>query len=133
MLIGAGSGVVPLMSILRTRARVKSPVAARLLYSSRQAADIIYREELHQLVCRQDGLSLTHTLTRGVPDGWTGESRRVDQDMLRALAFPAAQAPQIFICGPTTFVEVVADHLIALGYPAAQIKTERFGPTSTRS
>jgi len=133
MLIGAGSGVVPLMSILRTRDRMTDPNPARLLYSSRRDTDIIYRDELDHLVSKQNGFSLIHTLTRGVPDAWTGESRRIDLDMLRTHAFPAEREPLSFICGPTAFVEAVADHLVALGHAAACIKTERFGPTNIQS
>lgn len=130
MLIGAGSGVVPLMSILRTRDQQKSPVPARLLYSSRTDTDIIYRDELDELVSKQNGFSLTHTLTRSVPNAWRGERRRVDADMLRAHSLPAEQRPLSFICGPTAFVEAVADYLVALGHAADDIKTERFGPTN---
>jgi ferredoxin-NADP reductase len=129
MLIAGGSGVVPLMSMLRTRGKVGSRVPARLLYSSRTAGDIIYGHELDRLAAHGDGFSLVHTLTRGAPEGWQGESRRVDKDMLAEHAFPAAQAPRIFVCGPTSFVETVADQLVAMGHAGSLVKTERFGPT----
>ena len=121
--------MVPLMSMLRTRCKVRSQVAARLLYSSRTAEDVLYRVELDRLVANRDGLSLVHTLTRGVPAHWHGESRRVDKDMLATHVFPVAQQPQIFVCGPSSFVESVADQLISLGHDESAIKTERFGPT----
>jgi ferredoxin-NADP reductase len=129
MLIGGGSGVVPLMSMLRTRYEAGDGVPARLLYSSRTVHDIIYRQELDDLVAHEDGLSLIHTITRGAPAGWPGESRRVDKEMLAAHVFSAAAKPRIFVCGPTSFVETVADQLVALGHGESSIKTERFGPT----
>jgi ferredoxin-NADP reductase len=132
MLIAGGSGVVPLMSMLRTRRIAGSPVPARLLYSSRTAQDIIYRNELDRLVAQMDGFSLVHTLTRGAPAAWRGEVRRVDREMLARHVFPATQKPLIFICGPTSFVEVVTDELIPLGYDEKTIKTERFGPTGEK-
>jgi ferredoxin-NADP reductase len=133
MLIAGGSGVVPLMSMLRTRRIAGSRVPGRLLYSSRTAEDIIYRNEFDRLVAQMDGFSLVHTLTRGAPADWRGEARRVDREMLARHVFPAAQKPLIFICGPTSFVEVVADELIPLGYDEKTIKTERFGPTGEKA
>jgi ferredoxin-NADP reductase len=129
MLIGGGSGVVPLMSMLRTRYQVGSRVPARLLYSSQTLEDIIYRQELDSLVAKGDGLSIVHTITRGAPAGWQGETRRVDRDMLAAHVFSTAAEPLIFVCGPTSFVEVVADQLVVLGHEESAIRTERFGPT----
>ena len=129
MLIAGGSGVVPLMSMLRTRTQARNEVPARLLYSSRTVVDIIYRQELERLVANGDGFSLTHTLTRASPAGWLGESRRVDREILARHSFPATRAPRIFICGPTSFVEAVADQLVFLGQDPSAIKTERFGPT----
>jgi ferredoxin-NADP reductase len=129
MLIAGGSGVVPLVSMLRTRRIAGSRVPTRLLYSARTAQDIIYRNELDRLVAQTDDFSLVHTLTRGAPAGWQGYARRVDREMLARHAFSAAQKPHIYICGPASFVEAVADDLIALGYDEKTIKTERFGPT----
>jgi ferredoxin-NADP reductase len=111
MLIAGGSGVVPLMSMLRTRYRAGNKVQAKLLYSSRSAEDIIYREELGRLAAIRDGFDLVHTLTRGAPAGWTGETRRVDRDMLAQCGFQPGEKPQIFVCGPTSFVETVADQI----------------------
>lgn len=129
MLIAGGSGVVPLMSMLRTRHQEGSRVATSLLYSSRSADRIIYRDELERLAAHQDGFTLVHTLTRLAPVGWRGEARRVDRDMIAKHGFPPDQNPQIFVCGPTSFVESVADHLVALGHVESAVKTERFGPT----
>ena len=129
LLIGGGSGVVPLMSMLRHRANTRSTVPARLLFSSRTRADIIYRDELDHLAGANDGLDVVHTLTREKPDGWKGYTRRVDEAMLKDVTWPKEQSPAIFICGPTSFVEAVASLLVEMGYEARSIKTERFGAT----
>jgi ferredoxin-NADP reductase len=129
MLIAGGSGIVPLMSMLRTRARSANRRPAQLLYSSRNFNEIIYRGELEGLAATQDGFSVAHTLTRDAPANWNGETRRVDAELLAKYAFPAREAPHNFICGPTSFVETVADRLVALGHQESVIKTERFGPT----
>jgi ferredoxin-NADP reductase len=129
MLIAGGSGVVPLISMLRTRHRAGSKVPARLLYSSRTAESIFYAAELDRLAAARDGFSLIHTLTRHAPAAWHGGRGRVDRDMLTAHTFPATLHPQIFICGPTSFVESVSEWLISLGHQDSAIKTERFGPT----
>ncbi len=131
MLIAGGSGVVPLMSMLRTRSQAGSKVPAKLLYSSRSVEDIIYRDEL-ELAASRDGFDLVHTLTRSAPARWRGQTRRVDRDMLDQYAFRPAEAPQIFVCGPTSFVETVADQLVSLGHGESALKTERFGPTGDK-
>ena len=128
LLLAGGSGVVPLRAMLRHRSRVGSSVPVRLLYSARSWADVIYRSELARL---GDGVQVIYTLTREQPPGWTGYARRVDQAIIAEVAWPAAQAPLVYVCGPTSFVEAVATDLVALGYPAAQVKTERFGATGT--
>ena len=132
MLIAGGSGVVPLMSMLRTRNRAGNKVPAKLLYSSRSADDIIYRDELDRMAVNRDGFDLVHALTRGAPAGWKGQTRRVDREMLAQWGFPSAKEPQIFVCGPTSFVETVADQLVSLGHGESAIKTERFGPTGDK-
>jgi ferredoxin-NADP reductase len=129
LLIGGGSGVVPLMSMLRHRAHASRKAPARLLFSSRTLADVIYREELDSLESAGDGLRVFHTLTREKPAGWTGYTRRVDEAMMREVAWPASHAPAVFVCGPTAFVEAVATLLVGMGHDARAIKTERFGAT----
>ena len=129
LLVGGGSGVVPLMSMLRHRANTHSTIPARLLFSSRTRADIIYRDELDHLAAAHDGLNVIHTLTREKPDGWTGYTRRVDEAMLKDVFWPKEQSPAVFVCGPTAFVEAVATLLVGMGYDARSIKTERFGAT----
>jgi ferredoxin-NADP reductase len=98
----------------------------RLLYSSRSWEDVIYRAELGQ---HRDGLTVIHALTRDHPAGWTGYARRVDEQMISEVAWPEAQAPLAYACGPTSFVETVAADLVALGYPPRRVRTERFGAT----
>ena len=129
LLVAGGSGVCPLMAMLRHRAARESAVPARLLYSSRSLADVIYRDELDRLAAAGDGLEVVLTLTREQPAGWTGFARRVDREMLAQVAWPAGRQPLTFLCGPTTFVEAAADLLVELGHDATRIKTERFGPT----
>ena len=129
LLIGGGSGVVPLMSMLRHRARGGGKAPARLLFSSRTLGDVIYRQELDRLASAGDGLAVFHTLTRDKPAGWTGYTRRLDEAMVREVAWPLEQSPQVFICGPTSFVESAASLLVGMGHDPRAIKTERFGAT----
>jgi ferredoxin-NADP reductase len=123
-LVAGGSGVVPLMAMLRHRRAVGSTVPAKLLYSSRTLEDVIYRDELDSL-----GAEVVQTLTREQPPGWTGYGRRVDVDMLREVSYPPEESPRVFVCGPTNFVEAVAEGLVALGHRPGRIRTERFGGT----
>jgi ferredoxin-NADP reductase len=129
LLVCGGSGVCPLMAMIRHRAASGSAVATRLLYSSRSIEEVIYRDELDRLVRDGNGLEVVHTLTRVQPPGWAGYSRRIDREMLAEVALPPDRNPLWFICGPTPLVESVAEALVGLGHPAARIKTERFGPT----
>jgi ferredoxin-NADP reductase len=129
LLVAGGSGVVPFRSMLRHRAAVGTRVRTTLLYSSRTYEDVIYRDELDELAARKDGLEVVQTLTREQPPGWTGYSRRVDADLLREVALPPQQEPRMYVCGPTTFAEAVADGLVGLGYEAGRIRIERFGGT----
>lgn len=128
-LVGGGSGVVPLMAILRERAARRATQPATLLFSSRSYEDIIYRAELDRLAGHGDGLVVHHALTRAKPPGWTGFSRRIDSIMLSEVGFGPEKMPRIFICGPTPFVETAARALRDLGHMPKLIKTERFGPT----
>ena len=128
LLLAGGSGIVPLRSILRHRVAAGSSVPARLLYSARSMEEIIYRDELTRLDAHA-GINVFLTLTRAWPDGWTGYRRRIDLDLLREIAFPPAQRPLVYICGPTAFVERAATGLVDLGHAPDRIRTERFGPT----
>jgi ferredoxin-NADP reductase len=128
LLVGGGSGLVPLMSMLRHRAARASDVEAHVLASARAAEDALYRDELARLEARA-GLRVDWTFTRDPPAGWSGYARRVDAEMLADVA-PAPDArPRIFVCGPTPFVEAVADLLVDGGYDPRTIHAERFGPT----
>ncbi len=131
LLVGGGSGVVPLMAMLRHRALSPHKTRVRLLYSSRTLADIIYREELDGLVARRDGVEVFHALTRSQPEGWTGYARRIDAAMLGEVAKPFGGKALTFICGPTALVESVAGSLQQIGLKPERIKTERFGPSGT--
>jgi ferredoxin-NADP reductase len=124
LLIAGGSGIVPLRAILRHRQRTGSSVPVRLLYSSRSLADVIYRRELDRY---SGDAEVRYTLTRSQPRGWGGFSGRVDDAMLARVAWPASQGPLAFICGPTPFVEAVAELLVARHYASRRVKTERFG------
>ena len=130
LLIAGGSGIVPLMSMLRHRELSASEVEALLLYSSRSADDIIYRRELDRGDERDPNLTVLHTLTRSQPEGWRWYSRRVDRPMLEKAISQLDGTPHVYICGPTTFVEAAADGLVAIGLAPDRIRTERFGPTS---
>jgi ferredoxin-NADP reductase len=126
LLVAGGSGVVPLRAMLRHRRRSGSDVAAQLLYSARTREDLIYRDELDG---HDDGVEVTYTLTRERPEEWTGRTGRVDAALLGEVAWPAADGPLAFVCGPTSFVEAVSHSLVELGYPPRRVKTERFGAT----
>lgn len=129
LLVGGGSGVAPLMAMLRTRSRAGDRTQVRLLYSARTVDELLYRAELEAMVDMSAGFELIRTLTRGAPENWTGEQGRIGQEMLAARGFPAEDRPRIFVCGPTPFVEATSDALVALGHDSRRIKTERFGPT----
>lgn len=131
LLVAGGSGVVPLMSMLRHRERAGVVVSALLLYSARAHEDLIYHRELGRMAGADAGLLVWPTLTRSQPAGWTGYRRRVDQAMLGEAIDRLGAAPHTYICGPTAFVEAVADGAVAAGVPAERIRTERFGPSGT--
>ena len=128
MLIGGGSGIVPLRAMLRHRIAAAGAVPVRLLYSARTLAEVIYRDEL-LAAAREPGVDIRFTLTREQPDGWDGYDRRIDRDLIADATWPPADRPLVYVCGPTAFVEVAADALVSLGHEPGRIRTERFGPT----
>jgi ferredoxin-NADP reductase len=130
LLVAGGSGVVPLMAMLRERAAADEKPTAVLLHSSRTYDDVIYRDELAQLAGGDGGLRVIQTLTRSQPPGWSGYDRRIDRAMLAEAIAAAGAQPLAYICGPTLLVEAAANGLVELGVPPAQVRTERFGPTS---
>jgi ferredoxin-NADP reductase len=137
LLVAGGSGIVPLMAMLRHRAVALANadasawhrVPTRLLYSARRWDEVIYREELARLVENDATLDVAVTLTREAPPKWAGFRRRIDRMMLAEVAWPPAEQPHVFVCGPTPLVEGVATMLVELGHDPARVKTERFGPT----
>jgi ferredoxin-NADP reductase len=129
LLLAGGSGVVPLMAMVRTRIASASPTPMRLLYSTRTPDTALYGDELRRLAERDPELNVELVYTRRAPAGWSGPVGRLDAAQLAALAWPPAAAPACFVCGPTGFVEAVADLLIDQGYAPGRIKTERFGPS----
>jgi len=132
LLIGGGSGVVPLRSIVRHHVAVASDVPLRLLYSSRTLEDVLYRDELARFAA-YDEVDIRFTLTRARPEGWRGYRRRIDRDLLAEVAWPAEERPLVYVCGPTPFVETAASSFVELGHAPERIRTERFGPTGGRA
>ena len=128
-LIAAGSGIAPLMAMLRHRARRKVRGPASLLYSSRSLDDVIYREELDMMARGDPDLRVVNALSRKQPEGWMGRRGRIDKALLAETCFPPQQNPKIFVCGSTPFVEDVSRFLVELGHDPLTIKTERFGPS----
>jgi len=129
LLTAGGSGVVPLMAMIRHRSAVGSKVPTRLLYSSRSYEEIIYRKELENLATPDGSLEVYHTLTRTKPESWGGYDRRIDAEMLAEVSLSPDERPLTFVCGPTPLVEAVGTALVGLGHAPAHVKTERFGPT----
>jgi ferredoxin-NADP reductase len=127
LLIAGGSGVVPLMAMLRHRAAHDSEVPAQLLVSTRTLEDALFVEELERL--DGGGLQVHRTLTREHPPGWQGWTRRIDAQMLVSLGPAPEEKPHVYICGPTPFVEHTANLLLDIGHDPGAIRTERFGPT----
>ncbi len=130
LLVGGGSGVVPLRAMLRHHRTVGSTVPARLLYSARTLEDVIYRDELTQLA-EDDVIDVHFTLTREQPEGWQGYGRRIDRELLEDVSWAPDERPLTYVCGPTSFVETTASVLVGLGHDPARIRTERFGPTGS--
>ena len=128
LLVGGGSGVVPLRAMLRHHRAIESVVPLRLLYSARSLDEIIYHDELMRLAAF-DEIDIRFTLTRAQPEGWHGYARRIDRELLSEVAWPLSDEPLVYICGPTGFVEAAASALVDLGHHSPRIRTERFGPT----
>jgi ferredoxin-NADP reductase len=128
-LLAGGTGITPLMSILRHRDRRLARLPALLIYSARSWADLVYRDELEAMVRRDSSFRLAYALTRQQPEDWTGHRGRIAKGLLSANTFPPERNPTIYVCGPTTFVETAAGLLVELGFDPLSIKTERFGPS----
>jgi ferredoxin-NADP reductase len=128
LLVAGGSGIAPFRSILRHHQAIESTVPVRLLYSSRSLSEVIYRDEL-AAIAAGGGVDVRYTLTREQPDGWRGYGRRIDQDLLREVAWQPSERPLVYVCGPTAFAETAANALVGLGHEPGRIRIERFGPT----
>jgi ferredoxin-NADP reductase len=137
LLVAGGSGIVPLMAMLRHRATAlagrpaRQAVPARLLYSSRSFSEVIYRDELDRMSADDDSLRVVHTITRDAPPEWPGHRRRIDRAMLDEVGWSPSDQPHVFVCGPTPMVEAAATALVASGHAPERIRTERFGPTGS--
>jgi len=131
-LIAGGSGIVPLMAMVRSRASADSAAPFRLLYSVREPAAALYRDELQALSSRDSSVSLSYAYTRATPPGWTRPPGRIDDALIAETTWPASLEPTCYVCGPTSFVENAAGLLTACGHRPDRIRTERFGPTGGR-
>lgn len=129
LLVAGGSGIVPLMAMIRARRAAGSRVPFRLVYSVRTAGDLYYADELRRRVRDDMGLDVAYVFTRETPDGWPAPASRIGVADLNSNGWPPALEPACFVCGPTGFVESVADILTALGHDPRRVRTERFGPT----
>lgn len=127
LLVGGGSGIVPLMSMLRHRDNTARHIQTLLLYSSRTPEDVIYTDELDALAKAEHGLQVVHTFTRSAPEGWDGFSRRLDQQMINDVFDRLGAVGRAYVCGPEGFVETAANAMIDAGITSERIRTERFG------
>jgi ferredoxin-NADP reductase len=128
-LIAGGSGVVPLMSMVRSRMAMSSHTPFRLIYSVRTPEDTIYADDLRSQSHDDRGFDVAYAYTRAAPDGWSGQVGRIDAARLTAAVWPANARPDVYVCGPTGFVETAANYLVDAGHKPERIRTERFGPT----
>ncbi|WP_433720464.1 ferredoxin reductase [Actinoplanes sp. CA-051413] len=130
LLLAGGSGVVPLMAMIRARGDVRGRQPFRLIYSVRTPQDALYADELARRVRDDPGLDVRFVYTRKAPDGWPDPPGRLTVATINTYGWPPDFAPDVFVCGPTSFVEASADILVALGHDPKKIRTERFGGTS---
>jgi ferredoxin-NADP reductase len=131
-LVAGGSGIVPLMAMIRSRGTVRSTAPFRLLYSVRHPVSIWYRDELENLTAKNHGIDITYVYTRSTPPNWPRPPGRIDSTLLAAVSWPAALSPTCYVCGPTSFAEHIAGLLTSSGHSAERIRTERFGPSGSR-
>lgn len=129
LLVGGGSGLVPLMAMLRARRAADSRAPFRLLYSVRTPADVLFAAELRRRARDDRGLDVAYAYTRQAPEGWQGEPHRISRTDVNTHGWPPDLGPLCYVCGPTGFVETVADLLVGQGHEGHRVRTERFGPT----
>jgi len=132
-LIAGGSGIVPLMAMIRSRASAGSTEPFRLLYSVREPAAVFYRDELQVISRRGDSVTLTYAYTRSTPKDWPRPPGRVDTSLIAEVTWPSKLMPTCYVCGPTSFVEGTAAMLVSCNNRPDKIRTERFGPTGGRT
>ena len=130
LLLAGGSGVVPLMAMIRARGAARGRQPFRLIYSVRTPQDALYSEELARRVRDDPGLDVRYVYTRETPDGWPEPAKRISVATVNSHGWPPDFGPDCFVCGPTSFVETAADILVALGHDPRKIRTERFGGTA---
>jgi ferredoxin-NADP reductase len=128
-LVAGGSGIVPLMAMIRSRASAASTVPFRLLYSVREPRAVFYRDELQELADKDQSLNVTYVYTRVTPTDWQRPPGRIDASLIASATWPSQLGPTFYVCGPTPFVERAADLLTASGHDSEKIRAERFGPT----
>ena len=131
-LVAGGSGIVPLMSMIRSRASAGSTAPFRLLYSVREPAAVFYRDELQALSNQDKSVTVSYAYTRVAPKNWARPPGRIDCELITSEAWPTSAGPTMYVCGPTSFVETATEFLIAAGHDRAKIRTERFGATGGR-
>ena len=131
-LVAGGSGIVPLMAMIRSRTSAGSSAPFRLLYSVREPGAIFYRDELRVLPSQDDSVLVTYAYTRMTPKDWPRPARRIDRELMASGTWPSNLQPTSYVCGPTSFVEHTTDLLIAVGHDRERIRTERFGATGER-
>ena len=132
-LIAGGSGIVPLMAMIRSRASAGSTAPFRLLYSVREPGAVLYRDELQAVSDRDHSVNLTYAYTRATPNCWPRPPGRIDTTLIENETWPSNLGPTCYVCGPTPFVETAASLLSASGHASEKIRTERFGPTGDRT
>jgi len=131
-LVAGGSGIVPLMAMIRSRASAGSTAPFRLLYSVREPGAIFYRDELQALSSHGESVIVTYAYTRATPKDWPRPAGRIDAELLASGTWSSNLRPTSYVCGPTSFVEHTTDLLIAVGHDRERIRTERFGATGER-
>jgi ferredoxin-NADP reductase len=131
-LIAGGSGIVPLMAMIRSRVSAGGTAPFRLLYSVREPGAIFYRHELEALSGRNQSLSITYAYTRAAPKDWPRPPGRIDAALIANATWPSNLVPTCYVCGPTPFVESATGLLSASGNSPDKIRAERFGPTGDR-
>ena len=132
-LVAGGSGIVPLMAMIRSRGTVRSPAPFRLFVPVRHPGSIWYRDELQNLAADDHAVDVTYVYTRSAPPNWSRPPARIDAALLSSATWPAALSPTCYVCGPTSFVEQVAGLLTSSGHSPERIRTERFGPSGNRA